>query len=51
VRARSSAGKPKPSPKLDPATDAVLRRMLATPPQPKVTVKKRASKKRAKGAK
>jgi hypothetical protein len=24
---------PKPSPKLDPATDAVLRRMLATPPQ------------------
>jgi hypothetical protein len=33
---------PKPSPKLDPATDAVLRRMLATPPQPKVAVKKKA---------
>jgi hypothetical protein len=31
---------PKPSPKLDPATDAVLRRMLATPPQSKVAVKK-----------
>jgi len=27
---------PKSSPKLDPATDVVLRRMLATPPQPKV---------------
>lgn len=26
--------------KLDPATDAVLRRMLATPPQPKKAVKK-----------
>jgi hypothetical protein len=30
---------PKPSPKLDPATDAVLRRMLATPPQPSGVVK------------
>jgi hypothetical protein len=37
---------PKPSPKLDPATDAVLRRMLATPPQPKkATAKKRVKKK------
>jgi hypothetical protein len=42
---------PKPSPKLDPATEAVVRRMLATPPQPKVAVKKKASKKRAKSAK
>jgi hypothetical protein len=29
-------------PELDPATDAVLRRILATPPQPKKVVKKRA---------
>jgi hypothetical protein len=36
---------PKPSPKLDPATDAVLRRMLATPPQPKKAVKKKAARK------
>lgn len=42
---------PKPSPKLDPATDAVLRRMLATPPQPKRAVKKSTSKKAKKGAK
>ena len=34
----------KASPKLDPATDAVLRRMLATPPQPKKAVKKVATK-------
>jgi hypothetical protein len=38
-------------PKLDPATEAVVRRMLATPPQPHRPVKKKASKKRAKGAK
>jgi hypothetical protein len=31
---------PKPSPKFDPATDAVLHRMLATPPQPKKVAKK-----------
>jgi hypothetical protein len=35
---------PKPSPKLDPATDAVLRRMLATPPHPRKAVKKKAKK-------
>jgi len=39
---------PKPSPKLDPATDAVLRRMLATPPHPKRATKKQAKKKPAK---
>jgi hypothetical protein len=39
---------PKPSPKLDPATDAVLRRMLATPPQPKVAVKPTSGKAKAK---
>jgi hypothetical protein len=42
---------PEPSPKLDPAADAVLRRMLATPPRPKLAVKKAASKRRVKGAK
>ena len=31
-------------PKLDPATEAVVRRMLATPPQPKKPVKKRKKK-------
>jgi hypothetical protein len=40
---------PKPSPKLDPATDAVLRRMLATPPHPKKAVKKAKLPKRKKG--
>jgi len=38
---------PKPSPKLDPATDSVLRRMLATPPQPKKAVKKKQHTKRS----
>jgi hypothetical protein len=33
---------PKPSPKLDPVTDAVLRRMLATAPQPLGVVKARS---------
>jgi len=42
---------PKPSPKLDPATDTVLRRMLATPPHPKKAVKKPEAKKGAKSAK
>ena len=38
---------PKPSPKLDPATEALLRKVLATPPQPKkATAKKRAKKKK-----
>jgi hypothetical protein len=32
---------PKPSPKLDPTTEAIVRRMLATPPQPKKAVKKK----------
>jgi hypothetical protein len=32
---------PKLSPKLDPAMEAVVRRMLATPPQPKKAVKKK----------
>jgi len=32
----------KPPPKLDPATEAVVRRMLATPPQPKGVVKAKA---------
>jgi len=36
----------KPSPKLDPATEAIVRRMLATPPQPTRAVKKKATKKR-----
>jgi hypothetical protein len=35
---------PKPSAKLDPATEAVVRRMLATPPQSKKPVKKKALK-------
>jgi hypothetical protein len=35
---------PKPSHQLVPATDAVLRRMLATPPQPKKAVKKKTKK-------
>jgi hypothetical protein len=39
---------PKPSPKLDPATEAVVRRMLATPPQPKRAVKKKGTPKKAK---
>jgi hypothetical protein len=30
---------PKPSPKLDPAFEATVHRMLAIPPQPKPTVK------------
>jgi hypothetical protein len=34
------------SPKLDLATDAVLRRMLATPPQRKKAVKKQKSAKK-----
>jgi hypothetical protein len=42
---------PNPSLKLNPTTDGVLRRMLATPPQPKVSVKESASKKHVKGAK
>jgi len=41
---------PKPSPKLDPATEAVVRRMLATPPQPKVAVKESNRAKRKKAA-
>jgi hypothetical protein len=32
--------------KLDPATEAVVRRMLATPPQPKTTAKKKAKSKK-----
>jgi hypothetical protein len=36
----------KPSPKLDPATEAVVRRMLATPPQPKPAVKPKVKKAR-----
>jgi hypothetical protein len=42
----------KPSPKkLNPAFDAAVRKMLATSPQPKWSVKSRTSKKRAKSAK
>ncbi|KAF0103400.1 MAG: hypothetical protein FD144_1991 [Rhodospirillaceae bacterium] len=41
---------PKSSPKLTPAFEAAVKRMLATPPQPKGAVKK-ASKKAAKQAK
>jgi hypothetical protein len=37
---------PKSPPKLDPATEAVVRRMPATPPQPKKAVKKKAKKKK-----
>jgi hypothetical protein len=33
----------KSPPKLDPATEAVVRRMLATPPQPKKPVKKKTA--------
>ena len=37
---------PKPSPShLDPATEAVVRRMLATPPQPHKPVKKKTRQK------
>jgi len=38
---------PKPSPKLDPATEAIVRRMLATPPQPKKAARK-STRRRAK---
>jgi hypothetical protein len=37
---------PKPSPKLDSATEAIVRRMLATPPHPKKAVKKAKAKKK-----
>ena len=38
---------PKPSPeKLDPVFEKTVLRMLATPPQPKKPVKKKAAKKR-----
>ena len=40
--------KPLPE-KLNPAWQAAVRHMLATPPQPKVVVKKSASKKYVKG--
>jgi len=39
---------PKSPPKLDPATEAVVRRMLATPPQPKKATAKKRVKKKAK---
>jgi hypothetical protein len=40
---------PKPSPeKLDPAFEATVRRMLATPPQPKGGVKPKPKKPKAK---
>jgi hypothetical protein len=37
---------PKPSPKLDPVFQKTVARMLATPPQPKVAVKKKARSKK-----
>ena len=36
------------TPKINPAYEAVVRRMLATPPQPKIAVKKKAGRKAAK---
>jgi hypothetical protein len=37
---------PKPSPKLDPAFEGAVKRMLASPPQPKKAIKKKAVKKK-----
>ncbi|HEY2872870.1 MAG TPA: hypothetical protein VGJ56_13185 [Reyranella sp.] len=37
---------PKPSPNLDPVFQKTVARMLATPPQPKATVKKAKPKKK-----